>query len=59
MIENGRVIAENDWVMIENDHWSGDDAGHDVDEDDDGQIPIENNHFILKMIVLWLKTILL
>jgi hypothetical protein len=50
--------------MIGNDHWSGDD---DDDNDDvDNQLLIENDHFltfhdhfILKMIVVWLKTILL
>jgi hypothetical protein len=52
--------------MIGNDQWSHDDEDNDDDDDDDDQLLIEkyhfltdHNHFILKMIVLWLKTILL
>jgi hypothetical protein len=51
--------------MIGNDHWSCDDDDE-VDYDDDDQLLIENDHFltdhdhfILKMIIVWLKTILL
>jgi hypothetical protein len=58
MTETVSVITFNDCVMIWNDHWSR----YDDDEVDEDQLVIKNDpfltdpdHFILKMIVIWLK----